>query len=191
MKLGKDLSKDMNFFDDIFAREEKTTFEKAYALANDAHKFQLRDEGSPYITHIDGIIEILKNELKIRGDMVLTVAALHDVLEDCDKYSYDNIKEYFGEDIANAVNLLTKSDGQDVGEYLKRIDDSEYSSWLMIVKLADRLHNLRYLKSTNNKDKIQRKSFETRKYFMDYAKRYNEYLYNQINKELEKLEIGD
>ncbi|HHV97956.1 MAG TPA: HD domain-containing protein [Clostridiaceae bacterium] len=123
--------------------------------------------------------------------MVLTVAALHDVLEGCDKYSYDNIKEYFGEDIANAVNLLTKSDGQDVGEYLKRIDDSEYSSWLMIVKLADRLHNLRCLKSTNNKDKIQRKSLETRKYFIDYAKRYNEYLYNQISKELEKLEIED
>lgn len=54
------LSKDMDFFDDIFAWGEKPTFEKAYAVANDAHKGQLRDEGSPYITHIDGVIDILK-----------------------------------------------------------------------------------------------------------------------------------
>ncbi|HHV97955.1 MAG TPA: hypothetical protein GXX36_00015 [Clostridiaceae bacterium] len=50
----------MDFFDDIFAWGEKPTFEKAYAVANDAHKGQLRDEGSPYITHIDGVIDILK-----------------------------------------------------------------------------------------------------------------------------------
>lgn len=178
----------MDFFDDIFSWEDKPTFEKAYAIANDAHKGQSRDEGTPYITHIDGVIDILKNELKIRSDMVLSVAALHDVLEDSDKYNYDILKNYFGEDIATAVKYLTKTEDQDIVTYLKTIDESPYSSWLMLVKLADRLHNMRCLKLIDNKDKKLRKYNETKKYFISYAKKYNDYLYNELNKALKALE---
>lgn len=165
-------------------------FDRAYAIAKDAHAEQLRDEGTPYITHIDGVIEILRKELNVRSDMILSVAAMHDVLEDSNKYTYSDLAKYFGEDIANAVQLLTKNDGQHVQDYLELIDNSEYASWLMLVKLADRLNNIRCLVYIDDSEKKDRKCKETRKYFMEYAKRHSEYIYKELDTAL-KLIVKD
>jgi (p)ppGpp synthase/HD superfamily hydrolase len=85
------------------------------------------------------------------------------------------------------VQLLTKKNGQNVQEYLKAIDESEYSSWLVIVKLADRLNNVRCLAYINNPEKVARKCEETRQYFMDYAKKYSDYVYKELEKALKSV----
>jgi GTP diphosphokinase / guanosine-3',5'-bis(diphosphate) 3'-diphosphatase len=100
------------FWESVLGWDEMEVFSKAYKVAMDAHEGQERDEGTPYITHIDGVVDILTNELDIKLEMVLSVAILHDVLEDSDKYPYEKIKELFGANIANGVMLLTKKKGQ-------------------------------------------------------------------------------
>lgn len=168
--------------------EEITYYPLAYLIAQDAHKDQLRDEGAPYITHIDGVIEILKNELQIESDLILSVAALHDVLEDSKKYPYELLKHTFGITLADAVLLLTHDKTIDVGLYLTSIDQREDIPWLMKIKLADRLHNLRSLQKITDQAKIKNKCRETRKYYLSFAKKHSPYLFAEIQKYLEKLE---
>ena len=177
-----------SFMDDIHGWTEIKTFDKAYAIANDAHKGQLRDEGIPYISHIDGVLDILRNELKIRMDFILSVAAMHDVLEDSDKYSYQDLVKYFGTGMADDVMLLTKKEGQNVQEYLQEINNSKSAGYLMTVKLADRLNNIRCLGKIDDQEKKARKCAETRKYYMDYAKTTNSYIYTELEKALVNVE---
>jgi len=179
------------FFDDVFGWEDITYFDKAYAVAQTAHKNQKRDEGTPYMNHIDGVVSILKEELQIEIDLVLSVAVLHDVLEDSDKFTLEWLKASFGHCIAKGVELLTKAEGQSVKEYLDKIDQCVEMPWLMTIKLADRLNNLRDLSFVNNNDKILKQCKETRAYFLGFMEGYhNQYLYNEIIKALEILEKG-
>lgn len=178
---------DKEFWEDVFGWDDVEYFPKAYSLAADVHKEQKRDEGTPYITHIDGVLDILRNELGVNSDIILSVAALHDVLEDSDK-TYDDLKSMFNKHIADAVLLLTKQKGQDLEVYLKNIANSDFK-WLMKVKLADRLHNLRCLRLTKDRGKIDRKVKETKIYYMRYAKDY-EYIYEQFHEYIKQLEIA-
>lgn len=168
--------------------EEVTYYSLAYLMAQDAHKGQLRDEGTPYITHIDGVIDILKKEMQIESDLILSAAALHDVLEDSNKYSYESLKETFGNILADAVLMLTHEKDTDVGMYLTAIDQHDDLPWLMKIKLADRLHNLRSLHKILDRDKIKRKCRETREYYLSFAKNNSTYIYNEMLKNLEILE---
>lgn len=141
---------------------------KALELAKEKHEGQLRDEGTPYFTHLLGTVEILIKEANILEDDVLTVAALHDILEDTD-CTYEELKEIFGKDVADSVKLLTRDskNGQLFEDYAKTIFENQNFSYIKQVKLADRLHNLRsLLKSTN--EKIKRKIEETEKYILIY-----------------------
>ncbi len=177
----------MGFYDDVFEWEDISLLDRAYAIANDAHDGQLRDEGTPYITHIDGVLDVLRNELDVKSDMVLAVAAMHDVIEDSDKYAFSDLVKYFGEDMAKDVQLLTKTNGQSVQDYLKSIDKSNSAAWLMLVKLADRLNNVRSLMHSVDPEKKSRKCKETRLYYMDYAKKYSQYLYNELDKAINNV----
>lgn len=178
----------MDIWNEMGKWDEIRYFPLAYKIAQDAHNGQLRDEGTPYIEHIDGVIRILKEELHINSDMILAIAALHDVLEDSDKYTYEDIVKAFGMHIANGCKLLKHEKGVDVGLYLTAIDSCDDMPWLMKVKLADRLHNVRSLHLSNNKAKILRKCIETKDYYLDYAKKHSPYLYNEIVKALNSLE---
>lgn len=176
------------FYNDVFGWNDIAYYDKAYAVAKDAHAGQLRDEGTPYINHIDGVLDILRNELRIRSDMYVSVAALHDVLEDSNKYDFDFISRNFNEDIANAVQLLTLKDGQKIDDYLLNITSSEYASWLIMIKLSDRLHNIRSLPLIADAEKKVRKCEETRIYYMKYAQKYSAYLYDELDKALKLVE---
>lgn len=178
------------FFNDLYGWVDMEHFSKALDIAKKAHAGQFRDEGKPYIAHIEGVVRILTDELDIQSDTVLSVAALHDVLEDSDMFTYENLKSEFGKTIAEGVLLLTKKDNQDMSIYMENINNAPGMSWLMLVKMADRIHNLRCLKYTNNPDKIRRKCQETRQHFLKYAESHTNI--NNINKmilsELIKLE---
>ncbi|NLN47884.1 MAG: HD domain-containing protein [Clostridiales bacterium] len=177
---------DKEFFEELFSWRDLEDFSRAMQVARTAHVGQLRDEGTPYIEHIEGVIKILKEELDIQIDSALSVAALHDVLEDSDRFTYEDLKKTFGTVIADGVLLLTKKDGQDMKTYMENIHKSDIK-WLMIVKLADRLHNLRSIKLTGNPEKIIRKCKETRDYVLTYAHKYP-IIKKKLLSELQELE---
>lgn len=179
---------DKEFINDLYRWKDVEYFKVAMDIAIKAHEGQSRDEGTPYIDHINGVINILKEEFDIQSDTVLSVAAMHDVLEDSPMYSYEDLQLKFGDLIANAVLLLTKNDNQDFGSYMFNIKNALDMSWLIYVKFADRIHNLRCLKFTNRPDKIKRKCEETRRYILCYAAEYPE-INKIILNELAKLEV--
>ena len=143
------------------------TWKKALEFAKEKHEGQVRDEGTPYYEHIKGTMEILINEANTREDEVLTVAALHDILEDTD-CSYEELKTKFGKRVADCVQLLTWDwkNGQSFEDYAKGIFESKDFKYARKVKLADRLHNLRSLPKTQDDEKIQRKIEETENYIL-------------------------
>ena len=123
---------------------------KAYELANDKHKGQLRKSGEPYIVHPLSVAIILA-ELNV-GPNTLIAAILHDVVEDTD-CCLNDIAETFGTDVANIVDGVTKVtqmkfsslEKQQAENHQKMIIAMAKDIRVIVVKLADRLHNLRTL----------------------------------------------
>lgn len=164
------------------------TWKKALEFAKEKHEGQVRDEGTPYYEHIKGTMEILINEANTREDEVLTVAALHDILEDTD-CTYEELKAKFGERVADCVQLLTWDweNGQSFEDYAKGIFESKDFKYARKVKLADRLHNLRTLPKTQDDEKIQRKIEETENYIVIYDKQAPKVLMDKIKEQLATL----
>lgn len=164
--------KEFKKFEDFEKTEEllKNSFDKAYNFAKEVHKNQTRDEGIPYFTHIEGIIEILKNEFDMNYHTALTIACLHDVLEDSD-YTYNDLVEIFDPFIADSVKALTKTKDMSMEDYINQLNEFEDPEFIWAIKLADRVHNLRSLKSiiNNKKDKVKKYIEETYKYYMPVA----------------------
>lgn len=169
----------------------KETFEKAYQLATEVHKDQYRDEGTPYISHIDGILDIIQNELDKHDYFYMTIAALHDVLEDSLDITLDQLSDIIGEPYASFVDLLTKKKGMSTEQYLKNMEDSEFNSVIIFVKLADRLHNVRSLKNivSAKPDKVKKYIIETENYYIPLAKKYGKKFVPLLQDEIDELKI--
>jgi len=134
-----------------------TLVKKAYKLAKDAHEGQKRKSGEPYIIHPIEVAIILAN-LEMDRE---TIAAgiLHDIIEDTD-YGYNDIKEMFSEEVANLVDGVTKlrryaEQRQDSGKSKEEEQAENFRKMFLamandirvvIIKIADRLHNLRTLR---------------------------------------------
>ncbi len=139
-----------------FYPDKKEEIEKVYSFAKEKHENQYRISGEPYITHPLEVSLILAN----LGFDVITIksAILHDVIEDCN-VSYEEIEKNFGKVIATIVNGVTKISTMKKSEYNKTQSSKEakYESFIkfilaisedirvVLVKLADRLHNMRTL----------------------------------------------
>lgn len=161
--------------------------ETAYQVAQKCHEGQFRDDGSPFITHIDSVLLILKNEFHIHNEKLLLVATLHDTLEDSTHTTFEEIEKLFGEKVATSVKLLTKSKGQDFGLYLEKIDAYQEIPNLMLVKLADRLHNLRTMEY-RSPEKIKKKCVEVKNHLLPYAQKFNPRVAKELVKLVEELE---
>ena len=165
--------------------DSEPMWKRAVDFANKYHtkagQYRIGKNGEklPYITHIHEVMKILINEANIIDDEILTVAALHDVIEDTE-CTYENLKEEFGEDIAEAVNLLSRKEGQTFDEYAKNIFTK--FPWLGDIKLADRIHNLRTYPEINDNKKVKYKLDETVRCIKPYAKKQSPIL----NKKLEE-----
>lgn len=120
---------------------------RALELATKAHRQQTRwDKKTPYITHPVKVAEM------VEGDLEKVVAYLHDVVEDT-SYSLDDLRrEGFPKLIVDAVDAITKRDGESYGEYIPRVCENRLA---MVVKIADITHNLENLKKGSMKDKYE------------------------------------
>lgn len=159
----------------------------AYALAADAHKEQRRKTGEPYIIHPIAVARIVAEELELGANPVIA-AFLHDVVEDTD-YTIEDIRERFGDDVAFLVGVVTKQKkekyekSKQVDNYRQILASVQYDVRAILIKLADRLHNMRTLDSMRP-DKQMKIAGETDYFYAPLANRLGLY---HIKSELENL----
>jgi (p)ppGpp synthase/HD superfamily hydrolase len=148
----KDIKKNIEFESDRVA--------SAYKLAQNSHEGQFRQSGEPYFTHCVEVFKILKDEWNITDENYLIAALLHDTVEDTE-ITLEQIKLEFGDEVADLVSGVTKLQTSSDHETLKKVLDKTYiNPGVAILKLADRLHNMRTLEFMNPEKQIE-KSKET------------------------------
>lgn len=136
----------------------------AYEFAKYGHQNQERDDGSRYFNHPRSVATIIFQELKIYDWKIIVAALLHDIREDSYLFSEYRISLNFGKKVALWVKFLTKEDDVD---YHARLQTCHI--WqVLIIKLCDRLHNLRELGNCNAK-KQRRQITETRDHYLPLA----------------------
>ncbi|MGE8553123.1 MAG: RelA/SpoT family protein [Chryseobacterium jejuense] len=170
--------------------ENNKLIRKAFDIALDAHKDQRRKSGEPYIYHPIAVAKIVATEIGL-GATSIACALLHDVIEDSD-YTYEDLKKIFGEKIASIVNGLTKisiMNHQNISvqseNYRKLLLTLSEDFRVILIKIADRLHNMRTLESMAP-DKQKKIASETVYIYAPMAHRLG--LYN-IKSELEDLSL--
>ena len=168
------------------------TVNKAYNFAVEAHQNQKRDEGVPYIIHPVAVAKIL-TELKL-DSATITTGLLHDTIEDTN-VTYESVKKEFGEEVANLVDGVTKisalenkaSDDSKAENFRKLILATSKDIRVLLVKLADRLHNMRTIQFVKDKEKKIKKAKETMEIYAPLAERMG---MNTIRDELEDLSFS-
>ena len=151
---------------------------RAFEVARDAHHDQTRDEGTPYIVHPVRVAAVLVNELEVFSARLVCAALLHDVIEDSPT-TREQIAEMFDEEIARLVWLLTKLEDVSLVDYLSAIEASG-ATGATLVKLCDRLDNLRFLTCSPRTEKIHRYIRTTEIYYLPMAARTNPYVHGQM-----------
>ena len=159
----------------------------SYHFAAEAHKEQKRRSGEPYITHPIAVAAILARELEMTDNTVIT-AFLHDVVEDT-PHTVEEIRGMFGDDVAFLVDTVTKrkkdsyQHSKQVDNYRQILESVHYDVRALLIKLADRLHNMRTLESMRP-DKQMKIAGETDYFYAPLANRLGLY---HIKTELENL----
>ena len=132
--------------------KDKKLIRKAFNLAMDAHADVRRKSGEPYILHPIAVATIVAKEIGL-GPTSIAAALLHDVVEDSD-YTLEDIERIFGEKIARIIDGLTKISGvfdQNVSvqaeNFRKMLLTISDDVRVILIKIADRLHNMRTMES--------------------------------------------
>lgn len=166
---------------------EISRLKDAFELAKIAHAPQKRKTGEPYILHPIAVATIAAEELSLDTNSVIA-AFLHDVVEDSD-YTIDDIRDKFGDDVAFLVGVVTKKkkikyiESKQVDNFRQMLNSLQYDIRALLIKIADRLHNMRTL-SSMRPDKQMKIAGETDYFYAPLANRLG--LYN-IKTELENL----
>lgn len=173
--LRKDLLQSLTYLN----KKDMALIEKAYEYASYAHSYQIRASGEPYLVHC---VSVAKNLAELKIDMATIAAALlHDILEDTLVTEHELIKE-FGEEVVSLVKGVTK-----LNKYQFQDNITEQAeNWrkmllavvkdirVIIIKLADRLHNMRTIKFLTP-DKQQSISQESITLYAPFAHRFGIY----------------
>lgn len=134
-------------------RKKVEIIERAFKFAKEAHKGVRRRSGEPYILHPIAVAKIASQEIGL-GSTSICAALLHDVVEDTD-YTVEDIEQHFGKKIAQIVDGLTKISGGKFGDrasvqaenFRKLLLTMSEDIRVVLLKMADRLHNMRTLGS--------------------------------------------
>ena len=167
--------------------EDMRRIKEAFDFACMAHEGQKRKSGAPFIVHPVAVAKIVAEELGLGANPVIA-AFLHDVVEDTE-YTIDDIRQRFGDDVAFLVSVVTKNSNghyevsKQVDNYKQMLYSIHYDIRALLIKLADRLHNMRTLGSMppNKQMKI---AGETEFFYAPLANRLGLY---PIKIELENL----
>ena len=162
---------------------------KAYTFALDAHKDQKRDSGDPYLIHPVAVADIL-TDLKLDSATIAT-GLLHDTIEDT-KITYETVKKEFGKEVADLVEGVSKIselegkviENSKAENIRKLILATSKDIRVLLVKLADRLHNMRTLNSISDENRRKRIAKETMEIYAPLSDRMG---MNHIRDELEDL----
>ncbi|MCQ2269213.1 MAG: HD domain-containing protein [Bacteroidaceae bacterium] len=169
------------------SEEDLKRVKQAFELAKEAHSNQRRKSGEPYIIHPIAVACIIAKEMKMGANPVIA-AFLHDVVEDTD-YTVEDIEERFGEDVAFLVDTVTKKKqdkyklSKQMDNYKQLLDSLNYDIRALMVKIADRLHNMRTL-SSMRLDKQMKIAGETDYFYAPLANRLGLF---DVKTELENL----
>ena len=169
------------------------TLSKAYNFALKAHKDQKRESGDPYLIHPVAVADIL-SDLKLDSATIAT-GLLHDTIEDT-KATYKNVEKEFGKEVADLVDGVTKIselegkviENSKAENIRKLILATSKDIRVLLVKLADRLHNMRTLKSIVEEKKRKRIATETMEIYAPLSDRMG---MNHIRDELEDLSFKE
>lgn len=169
--------------------EDLNRIREAFEFARMAHAGQKRKSGAPYIIHPLAVARIVAEELQLGPNPVIA-AFLHDVVEDTE-YTADDVKARFGTDVAYLVRVVTKQKkkqyetSKQVDNFKQMLDSLHYDIRAILIKLADRLHNMRTLDSMRP-DKQMKIAGETDYFYAPLANRLGLY---GIRRELENLSL--
>lgn len=172
-----------------FSEADRERIRKAYELAHEAHSKQKRKTGEPYIIYPIAVATIIANDFQL-GVNPIIAAFLHDVVEDT-KYSIDDIRNMFGDDVAFLVGTVTKEKkktyvmSKQIDNFKQMLDSIHYDIRALLVKLADRLNNMRTLNSMPP-DKQMKIAGETDYFYAPLANRLGLY---GVKTELENLSM--
>lgn len=164
-------------------------FKKAYTFSKDAHTHQQRASGDPYFLHPLAVAEIIAN-FKLDPYSVIT-GLLHDTLEDTD-VTHQDILQNFGPEVAQLVDGVTKlsrlelqsEKTQQAENFRKLLLAMSTDIRVLLIKLADRLHNMRTLHHIENESKRKRIAQESIEIYCPLAERIG---MNKVKDELEEL----
>lgn len=169
-------------------RVNKDLIEKAFNLSFEAHKNDIRASGEPYFLHPLAVATIVAKEIPL-DDISVIAALLHDVVEDTE-FDLEFLTKEFGDDVADIVNGVTKISGVFSGHEISQAEN--YRKMLLsmvkdvrviLVKFADRLHNMRTLEFVPL-EKQRRIAKETLEIYAPFANRFG---LGRVKWELEDL----
>ncbi|NUM25673.1 MAG: HD domain-containing protein [Candidatus Buchananbacteria bacterium] len=156
-----------DFFDLLATRLSPDDLEQigaAYEFSKYGHRNQFRDDGGRYFDHPRSVALIIFEELKLADWQMIVAALLHDIREDSYILTEQRIALNFGTTVAGWIKLLTKESGVD---YHARLQSCRiWQVW--VLKLSDRLHNLRTLDGCTP-EKCRRQITETREVYIPLA----------------------
>lgn len=146
---------------------------RAYNYAKDAFRGIEREDGSRYFEHLRAVALILIDYVRVKDYELIIAALLHDIVEDVPSWTVERVREDFGDRVAFLVDYVTKPSK---AEYENKSERERVYHFrfrsapraVILLKLADRLHNLMTLASCS-KEKRLRKLAETKKYYLPYA----------------------
>ncbi|WP_314726513.1 bifunctional (p)ppGpp synthetase/guanosine-3',5'-bis(diphosphate) 3'-pyrophosphohydrolase [uncultured Veillonella sp.] len=172
---GKALAEFMEYIHTYLTDDECNQVLKAFELADKAHEGQFRASGEPYIMHPLAVADILAH-LQI-DHITLMAALMHDVVEDT-SYTKEDLEKMFGSEVAFLVDGVTKlnqfqyetKEDRQMENYRKMILAMAKDVRVVVIKLGDRLHNMRTLKHMRS-DKQKRIAKETLEIFAPLAHR--------------------
>ena len=185
----EDLIKKVKIYNKFLKPE---TLSKAYKFAVEAHKNQKRDSGDPFLIHPVAVASIL-TDLKLDSATIAT-GLLHDTIEDT-KTTYSLVEKEFGKEVADLVDGVTKisqlegkvTQNSKAENFRKLILATSKDIRVLLVKLADRLHNMRTLNSISDVLKRKRIAKETMEIYAPLSDRMG---MNHIRDELEDLSFS-
>ncbi len=157
--------------------DEYKLIEKAYETAKEAFRGKNREGGERYFEHLRAVALILILHLRVRDPNVIAAALLHDILEDIEGWTQEHIALMFNQRVAELVFWVSKDDSELYGgdkeernrEYHRKLNIAVREA--ILVKLADRLHNVITLWATDE-DKQRRKVRETQDFYLTLAEKH-------------------